>query len=313
MMDEGKLSLDDKVGRFIPEFKDTKVAVARPGAKDAKGVELVPADRVVTIKDLLTHTSGLMSAGDFLVPAPESLVNKVEVKPGDTLADVIPRLGAAALDFQPGTKWRYSPLYGFDALLRIVEVASGQSADRFLRERLFEPLEMRDTDFNVPAEKEARVVNIYGRRSGKWKVEKHLLGEGPYAYLSGAGGLFSTARDYLQFEAMLLNRGSLNGRRLLKPETVALMAKNHVGTLFSEWIPLITAGSGFGLGVRVVEDAAKGGGRGVGAFGWGGAYGTESWADPELGIAAALFIQVTPGPANVNGDFSQAIRKAIVK
>lgn len=313
MMDEGKLSLDDKVGRFIPEFKDTKVAVAKPGAKDAKGVELVPADRDVTIKDLLTHTSGLMSFGDFLVPAPGSLVNKVEVKPGDTLADVIPRLGAAALDYQPGTKWRYSPLFGIDVLLRIVEVVSGQTADRFLQERLFEPLKMRDTYFNVPAEKEARVVNIYGRQSGKWKVEKHILGEGPYTYLSGAGGLFSTAHDYLQFEAMLFNRGSLNGRRLLKPETVALMAKNHVGKLFAEWIPPITAGQGFGLGVRVVEDPAKGGGLGVGSFGWGGAYGTESWVDPELGVAAALFIQVTPGPANLKTDFQQAIRKAIVE
>jgi CubicO group peptidase (beta-lactamase class C family) len=312
MMDEGKLSLDDKVGRFIPEFRDTKVAVAKPGARDATGVELVPADRDVTIKDLLTHTSGLMSAGDFTAPAPGSLVNKVELRPDRTLAEVIPRLGAAALDFQPGTNWRYSPLYGFDVLLRIVEVASGQPADRFLRERLFEPLEMRDTYFNVPAEKKARVVNVYGRRASEWKVEKSPFGDGPSKYLSGAGGLSSTVHDFMQFEAMLLNRGSLNGRRLLRPETVALMAKNLVGTLFAEWIPRVTAGLGFGLGVRVVQDAARGGGRGVGAFGWGGAYGTESWADPGLGIAAALFIQVTPGPANVLSDFQQALRRAIV-
>src|SRR5581483_479009 len=155
--------------------------------------------------------------------------------------------------------------------------------------RLFEPLDMRDTFFNVPPEKKSRVVNIYGSDR---KVKQHAFGDGPWPYLSGAGGLFSTVHDYMQFEAMLINRGTLNGRTLLKPETVALMTRNHVRTLFADWIPIVTAGHGFGLGVRIVQDAKKGGGRGVGAFGWGGAYGTESWADPELDITAALFIQL---------------------
>ncbi len=313
MMEAGKLSLDDKVNRFIPTFKNMKVAVAPPGAKDASQVKLVPAERDITIKDLLTHTSGLSSAGDLANPnSPGSLVNKIERKPDDTLADYIPRLGAAALDFQPGAKWRYSPVDGFDVLLRIVEITSGQAAEQFMRERIFEPLDMRDTHFNLPPEKKPRVVNLYGRKDGNWQVEKPLFGEGPSKYISGAGGLFSTVHDFMQYEVMLLNRGTLNGRRLLKPETVALMSRNHVGRLFAEWIPAITAGHGFGLGVRVVEDRDKGAGRGVGAFGWGGAYGTESWADPELDVAAALFIQVNPAPANVRLDFQQAIRQAIV-
>jgi CubicO group peptidase (beta-lactamase class C family) len=115
----------------------------------------------------------------------------------------------------------------------------------------------------------------------------------------------------MQYEAMLLNRGALNGRRLLKPETVALMSRNHVGKLFAEWIPAITSGLGFGLGVGIVEDRNKSNGRGIGTFGWGGAYATESWADPELDVAYAIFAQVL----NANFDkteFQQALRKAIV-
>jgi CubicO group peptidase (beta-lactamase class C family) len=104
----------------------------------------------------------------------------------------------------------------------------------------------------------------------------------------------------------------LNGRRLLKSDTVALMSRNNVGALFAEWIPPITGGMGFGLGVMVVEDEARAHGRAAGAFGWGGAYGTESWADPKLDVSAALFIQMEPAPGNVKDEFRQAIRKAIV-
>jgi CubicO group peptidase (beta-lactamase class C family) len=313
MMDEGKLSLNDKVSRYIPTFKDPKVAVAPAGAKDASQVKLVPAEREITIKDLLTHTSGLSSFLGLVEGAgPGSLVNKIERKPDVTLADFIPRLGSAALDFQPGTKWAYSAFDGIDVLLRIVEITSGKSADEFLRERIFKPLDMRDTHFNVPPEKKARLVNIYSGKDGNFTVEKHLLGEGPWTYTSGAAGLFSTVHDYLQFEQMLLNRGTLNGHRLLKPETVALMSRNHVGKLFAGWIPAISAGFGFGLGVSVLEDREKGSGRGAGAFGWGGAYGTENWADPELDVAATMFIQMNPAPANVKTDFQQALGKAIV-
>jgi len=310
MMDEGKLAIDDKVNRFIPTFKDMKVAVAPPNTKDASQVQLVPANRDITIKDLLTHTSGLSSSGDGLSPGPGSLVNKIERKPDDTLADYIPRLGAAALDFQPGSKLRYSPLAGFDVLLRIVEITSGMPADAFLRERLFEPLDMRDTYFNVPPEKQERILTLYERKEGAWSVQQPLFGPGPHTYISGAGGLFSTVHDFMQFEAMLLNQGSLNGRRILKDETVSLMASNHVGSMFSEWFPRLTGGHGFGLSVRIVEDPARGNGRSVGAFGWGGAYGTESWADPELDVAAALFIQQPV--REVQQDFQLALRAAIL-
>lgn len=314
MMEAGKLALDDKVSRFIPSFKNPKVALAPPGAKDASQVKIVPADREITIKDLLTHTSGLSSYGELINPGPGSLVNKIERKSDDTLADYVPRLGSAVLDFQPGTKWRYSPLDGFDVLMHIVEITSGKPADEFMRERIFKPLEMRETYFKLPAEKKARVVGLYGAyKNGKWDNAKPILPDDPNKYISGAGGLYSTVHDFMQFDEMLLNLGSLNGRRMLKAETVTLMTRNHVGSLFAEWIPFITGGFGFGLGVGIVEDPQKGAGRSVGAFGWGGAYGTESWADPKPGIAAAMFIQMQPAPGNVKTDFQQAISWAIVK
>jgi CubicO group peptidase (beta-lactamase class C family) len=312
MIDEGKLALDDKVSRFIPSFKSQMVAIAPAGgATDASQLTIVPAEREITIKDLLTHTSGLISSGIGIAPGPASLVNKFQYGPEDRLTDYVPELGSAVLDFQPGSRWGYSGEAGMDVLLRIVEITSGQAADVFLRERLFEPLDMRDTYFNVPPEKQDRVLMLYARKNDQWQVEKTHFAPGPTRYISGAGGLFSTAHDFLQFELMLLNRGELNGRRVLRAETVELMSRNHVGRLFAEWIPPITGGAGFGLGVAVVEDESRANGRGAGAFGWGGAYGTETWADPKLEVAACLMLQQPV--TTVKDDFRRALRGAIVE
>ena len=300
MLDEGKLSLDDKISRFIPTFKSPMVRPA--GSKEQDQSKLIPAQRDLIIKDLLTHTSGLSGKGS------------PQLKLDETLADRVPPIGALPLDFQPGTKWNYSPLDGMDTLLRIVEIVSGMPADIFLKERLFQPLDMRDTAFNVPPEKRVRMVPLFARDKTEWKPKTRMLGDGNNSkYFSGAGGLFSTVHDFINFEMMLLNGGTFNGSRVLRKETVALMTRNHVGSLFAEWIPIVTAGKGFGLGVGVVEDEAKADGRGRGAFGWGGAYGTESWADPKLDSVAAMFIQVASGAGRSIGDFQKAIRSAIVK
>lgn len=298
MMDEGKLSIDDKVSRFIPGFTDNRVAVKTPAAKEAQQVRLVPAQRDITIKDLLTHTSGLTSSSlpssvwrDGAAVAAESLSN-IEHKPGDTLASYVPRLSAAVLDFQPGSRWSYSPLDGFDVLLRIVEIVSGVPADVLMRERLFEPLDMRSTWFHVPERERERVLPLYAREGGTWVRKTPMLDALlPPNYISGAGGLYGSAHDFLNFELMLLNKGALNGRRVLRASTVELMSHNHVGSLFAEALPPLTDGHGFGLGVRVVLDGQKVRGRGVGAFGWGGAYGTETWADPELELAGVMLVQ----------------------
>lgn len=329
MMEAGKLSLDDRVSRFIPTFTGQKVVEPPPGweaalfdpkkkAEAAAQARYVPAQHDITIRELLTHTSGLMSAGDTGLFGPGTLVNtsdNMNGGPDKTLAQVIPNVGAAALDFQPGTKWRYSPAVAFDTLMYIVELTSGQPADVFMRERLFEPLGMRDTYFNLPADKRERLVPLYERKGDAWKPGFSFFGNGTVKYFSGAGGVMSTVHDYMQFEAMLFNRGELNGRRVLKPSSVAMMSTNQVGELMSQWqagpLKAITAGMGFGLGVGITVDPEKAdNGRGRGAFGWDGAYGTDGWVDPSNDLAVVYFVQQPVRPARL--DFQKAVRAAIV-
>ncbi|WP_163233975.1 serine hydrolase domain-containing protein [Caulobacter rhizosphaerae] len=312
MIEDGKLSLDDKVSRFIPTFKDMKVAVLPPGVTDISQAQLVPAEREITIEHLLTHTSGITSVGDKLSPSPAAALNRIQRAPDETLETWTRKLGTAVLDFQPGTRFSYSPTDALDVALRIVEITSGQPADVFLRERLFEPLDMRDTGFNLSAAQTSRLVKIFGRINGQWSAQDHVFGPGPYRYFSGGGGLFGTVHDFINLEFMLLNRGQFNGRRILRPESVALMTRDHAGALFRQWIPPLTAGHGFGLTVRIVEDPAKANGRGVGAFGWGGAYGTDSWVDPQRQMVAAFFQQVKPLTFAVENDFEKAVHAAIV-
>jgi len=195
----GKLRLTDPISKYIPELKSLTVAVPMepgPGAAAARGAEpkfyTVPAAREITIRDLLTHTSGLVSGG---ISATEAA--KMPRKPTDTLADYIPRLAAVPLAFQPGSRWAYSPGAGFDTLGRVVEVASGQTFDAFLRQRIFEPLGMNDTFFYPPADRLPRVATIYQRtQEGLQKAPDQRVT--PSKYFSGGGGLMSTAEDYLQ-------------------------------------------------------------------------------------------------------------------
>jgi CubicO group peptidase (beta-lactamase class C family) len=309
MIEEGKVHLLDPVGRYIPEFRDTKVAVPRPGepAIRAPGapprkVDLVAAHRPVTVLDLATHTSGLLSLGsDVTAPARA---------PDDTLASYIPRLGAIPLDFEPGTRWTYSPGAGVDTLGRIVEIASGQDLDSFMRERIFQPLGMTDTYFNVPPAKQARVLPLQRKADGQWRVTPNAANVQPTGYFSGSGGLHSTCHDYLLFEQMLENRGELNGKRLLGSRTVELMGANQVGDLYKS--PLgDQRGQGFGITVRVVTDwAISDTGRSNGAFGWAGAFGTMSWNDRAEEIAAVIMLQQFD--LEVQDDFEKSIRQAII-
>ena len=310
LLEEGKLSLDDKLSRFIPEMVTLTVAELPPGAKGPSQAKPVLAQREITLKDLLTHTSGMSSGG---VPSPEllALVAKNMLYPaGETLATYTPKVARKTLDFQPGTRWAYSALDGFDLLARVCEVASRQPAELFMRERIFEPLEMRNTWFHVPAVEQGRIVPLYFREGDGWSRRQGLVYQVPATYTAGSAGLHSTARDFLNFELMLLNKGSLNGRRVLKRETIALMAQNHVGSLFAESEPETKAGLGFGLGGSVVVDGQKLPHRGVGSFGWGGAYGTETWADPQLGIAAVIMVQ--QNVPTLPSTFQAALRRSIV-
>jgi len=309
MVEEGLFDPADEVAKYLPEFRDMQVAVLKepvdrdvvpafvaPG--EAPEHRLVPAERPITIHDLLTHSAGLGSYG--LGTAVAKLPN---VGPDDTLASRVPLYARMPLDFQPGSRWGYSPRIGHDVVARIIEIVSGESYDDFLRRRVFEPLGMADTHFFLPPEKEARRVVIHGLdgKSKGW--------DKPSRYASASGGLSSTAEDFLRFEQMLAGGGELFGNRLLSPESVARMSSNQVGGLYGQGGK--QPGSGFGYAVSVVLDpvAAKSA-RGEGAFGWGGAFGTVSWTDPANEITAVLMVQ--QGSKGVSAGFENAIKAAIV-
>ena len=325
MVEEGKVRLSDPVSRFIPEFKSMKVAVAKPNARGGGAapaspggpggrggpppeVDLVSATREITIRDLLTHGSGLMSNGLGNATAGAAATRG----PEDTLATYIPKLGAVALDFQPGTLWRYSGLAGFDVLSRVVEIASGKPYDQFLRERLFDPLGMKDTGFALTPAIQPRLVTLYRRGQNGLERVPDQSGLSSATYFSGAGGLVSTAEDYAQFATMLVNGGELNGRRYLGPRTIELMASNHTGEMAGGQMGMSPKGIGFGLGVQVVEDPVAADRRvSKGAWGWAGAYGTNVHIEPAADMVQIILMQ-TSTPA-LQRDFENAVAQAIVK
>jgi CubicO group peptidase (beta-lactamase class C family) len=312
MMEEGKVRLTDPVSRFIPELRGLKVAVpdgsyettpVGASASTPPRFHTVPAEREITVRDLLTHTSGLMSGG-----ISSSQARAIGAKAGETLAQVLPRLASAPLDFQPGTRWAYSAQYGFDTLVRIVEVVSGIPFDQFAKQRIFDPLAMKDTFF-YPAEN-PRVVTLYQRADGALRKQPNPTFMNG-AYFSGGGGLFSTAEDYLQFAQMLLNGGQLGGKRLVSPRGVELMAS----VFASDTLPGRVPGEGYGLSVRVVSDpAARNTFLSKGSFGWSGAYNTHFWVDPKEKIVGILMTQTANLEirGEVRNDFENAVMQAIV-
>jgi len=297
MAEEGRVRLDDPVSRFIPELKGLRVAAEGiPG-----GVE---ADREITVKDLLTHSSGLMSG-----PAGNGAV-AIEFTPDATLASVLPQLAAAPLEFQPGTRWAYSPMYGFDVLARIVEVASGVDFGTFTRARIFDPLGMDNTYFyrDTP---DTDVATLYRNDNGKL-VETPDMPFINGAYFSGGGGLFSTAEDYLQFAKVLLNDGELDGTRLLGRRTMELMRSPFL----ADTLPGRNPGEGYGLGVRVITDPiANHTWLSKGTFGWSGAFNTHFFVDPEERIIGLFMSQVSGSSSRftLRQDFETAVMQAVIE
>jgi CubicO group peptidase (beta-lactamase class C family) len=262
----------------------------------------VAAEREITIKDLLTHTSGLVSG-----TISNSENRKVALKEKESNADYIPRLGSVPLEFQPGTRWAYSAQAAFDTLVLVVEVASGQKFDQFARQRIFEPLGMKDTFFYPAESYNSRKATLYSRTANvlqKQQDPNFMNG----AFFSGGGGLFTTAEDYLQFAQMLLNEGQLNGKRLLSPRTVELMRSVHI----PDTLQGRQRGEGFGLSVRVISSSAQ---RNTylsdGSFGWSGAYGTHFWVDPSKKIVGILMTQTSA--QGINPDFENAVMQAVVE
>ena len=310
MIEEGKVHLNDPVSRYIPEFKSLKVAVqsgppvASPnGRGSTPQFYTVPPAREVTVKDLLTHTSGLAS-GDM----GNSTVRAIARKDGEKLEQYIPRLGTTALEFQPGTRWMYSAQAGHDTLGRIVEIASGLPLDKFFQTRIFDPLGMKDIACYPSEANWPRVASVYDSQGGKLVKRANPNGMSSPVYFMGSGCLISTPLDYIPFGAMLANGGSLNGKQLMGKKTVEMMRAMHI----PDTLPGRAAGEGYGLGVRVVTDHAKNGTMlSDGTFGWSGVYGTHFFVDPVEGVVGVLMVQTSN--REVNREFEDLVAQAVIE
>ncbi|MGC1275700.1 MAG: serine hydrolase domain-containing protein [Planctomycetaceae bacterium] len=263
LVDEGKLALDDPVSKFIPEFADVKLS---DGAKPK---------REITLRDVMTHTSGL--GGD------QRLAGSLE--------ETAKQIATRPLDFEPGTKWQYSP--GLTVAGRVVEVAAGQPFDEFLAERIFQPLGMKDTTFKPSEEQRSRLAQLYKAGDDGEKLEPvdhwiHDPSEGRERGPNPSGGLFSTAADLARFYRMVLNGGELDEKRILSQEAVETMTRIQTGDITTGFTP----GNGWGYGWCIVREP-----QGVtemlsaGTFGHGGAFGTQGWIDPQQGEVFVLLIQ----------------------
>ncbi len=286
LADEGRISVRDPVEKYLPEYKGLRMNACGTleGFNCGSGL---PA-RPINIEDLMTHTSGL----------PSSLDSEKGEEP-KTLAELATRGARTELLFEPGTQWNYSNL-GIDLLGRIIEVVAKQPFDEFLRKRIFEPLEMNDTCFFLPAAKRSRLASLYTYQKGKLELE----GEEPQTGIpSPAGGLISSAADLLRFNEMMREGGSLDGHRILSPAAVHLMTISHTGDIKAGWSP----GVGHGYGYEVVRDV-EGMFRysSLGTFCKGGAYRTYEFVDPENELVGIILMQRTNG-----GDVADEINSFI--
>jgi CubicO group peptidase (beta-lactamase class C family) len=314
MMEEGKLILSDPVSKYIPEFKNPKVAVWNlPNDPRGAGVRLVTADREVTLQHLLTHTAGL--AVNTEGPAGEFYRQGNLSQEGISLAEYCKRAGALPLNFQPGTQWQYTSTVGFSILGRVVEIVSGMNLDQFFRQRIFAPLGMNNTFFNIPPERMADVATVY-TRSDKGLMKQNLPRPLPpgVEFFAGSGGLTGSAQDYLEFCQMLLNGGQWNGARLLSRKSVELMTDNAIGNLDLANYPVQgqnLSGYGFGLGVRVRKSTGASGWLGsVGDYGWAGANGTYFWIDPKEQLIGMVLMATSVG--RLRTEFPNAVYQAII-
>lgn len=295
LQEEGKLLIQDPVSRFIPEFKETTVAVA----KDGGGYEVVKAKRPMTIRDLLTHTAGV-GYGDGIAAdewKKAGMQGWYFAHRGEPVAETIKRMAALPMNAHPGEQFVYG--YATDILGVVIERASGMPLDQFLKNRILDPLGMNDTHFFLPKDKATRLATVYTPKEGEPLKPAPVKGtmdsqgeyvDGPRKSLSGGAGLLSTAKDYYLFLQMLANGGELNGKRILSSRTVDLMTVNHLDESVD-----FGKGVGFGLGFEVILDQGQHGVPGsVGSFRWGGAYGSTYWVDPKEELVVVYFTQLRP-------------------
>jgi CubicO group peptidase (beta-lactamase class C family) len=321
LWEEGKFSLDDSVAKFIPAFANEKV-LGTFNAQDTS-YTTIPAKRPITIRDLLTHTSGLGYPA-IGTPAENAIYAKAKITGGvgvrdQKLPDAMNRLGALPLFFQPGEQWRYG--LNHDVLAYLVQIWSGMTVEEFFTKRIFQPLGMKDTYFNLPAEKGPRLVNFFQTDSaGTIKKQASVFGGAldmnypleKTDYFSGGGGLVSTTHDYAILLQMLLNGGEYNGVRLLAHNTVRMMTINQIGDLFVS-VGGVKSENKFGFGFSVItESSSRLGPSQAGTYSWGGVFSTSYWVDPKEDMFVIIYRQMW-GPHVVDTDkaFKPLVYQAI--
>ena len=294
--ERGKLDINHLLSRYFPEWGDVQVAVD----DGAGGYTLEPARRPISLRHLLTHTAGVSYGSG---PARElweraGFQGWYFANKNEPIGVSIARMGSLPIDGHPGESWIYG--YNTDILGAVIEEASGQDLWTFLRTEILEPLDMRDTHFYLPQDKADRLAVVYRPRQGggieaipvpdgMQSQGLYVEGHGPNLSYSGGAGFLSTARDYSRFLQMLLNGGELDGNRILSPKTVELMTTSHIGDIS------FRPGQGFGLGFSVLEDLGRRGTLGTeGEFGWGGAYHSTYWVDPEEELVVVYLTQIIP-------------------
>jgi CubicO group peptidase (beta-lactamase class C family) len=300
LYEEARFQLFEPLAKYLPAFAKVKVW-------DGTGRPLADPVHPILIRDLFTHTSGLTY--NFLEDSPVGAMYqeaRLFANPADTLEEVVSKLARLPLAYQPGTRWHYS--MSIDVLAQLIQVLSGRPLQDFLKERIFAPLGMNDTGFSVPAANGPRIAAMYGRADianhrfsealnsapGPLDVSRTYPADNTTTWARGGSGLFSTAGDYLRFAQMLLNRGELDGERIISPAIADLMHSNHLPANLLPYSIAILAfsGYGFGLGSRVLLNPAESAMPGsAGEFGWGGAAHTYYWVDPKMELVGILMTQ----------------------
>lgn len=316
LMEEGRLQITERVSKYLPNFAKTTVAVRGPN-----GVEFVPAKRQITIKDLLTHTAGISYGTDSAVASlyeakglgPAAGLGWYTADKAEPICDTMDRLGPLPFVAQPGDAWVYG--YSTDILGCIVERASGQPLDVFIKSRITDPLKMVDTFFYVPKDKAARLTSVYASgpdgkalRAPDGSKGQGSYVDGPRKSFAGGAGLVSTARDYGRFLEMVRLGGTLDGIRIISPKTAALMTTNASGTLHAGM-----GGMGWSLAFETTESFGGNGLSSAGAFGWGGAYGSVYRVDPDDKLTMVFMMQLMPNSTDIREKFPTLVYQALVK
>ncbi|MFK7770375.1 MAG: serine hydrolase domain-containing protein [Mariniblastus sp.] len=293
--EQGKFRLDDPVSKYIPSFANLKVAT---GKDDDGNLILVEPKRPMTIRDLTRHTSGL--AGNHGPAWVKDLIKDDPLKPENTLEQAVEKFSKIPLWFHPGEQWSYGP--SVDIQARLVEILSRKKFDQYIQETILDPLKMKDTSYRVPPEKLGRMAGIYWRDDNTGELSRKSgekdFNTKPWPMTPGGWGLTATINDYMRFARMLQNEGELDGVRVLKAETVKLMATSHLSDDVKKrsWLPSKgQVGFGIDFAVRVSPPNSDDEPNGVaGEFFWDGAASTMFWVDPKNDLTAVMFVQLRP-------------------